>query len=428
MVVLRASADAPHLLMVGASTATAPFDALERLALTADALPATLAALAVAPAVHEVVCLSTCNRVELYATVTDPAAGVATLQAALQHHSGLSGTDLRQLTVALHEEDAVRHLFAVTTGLRSLVIGERQILGQVRRAVAAAATAGTCGQRLHALFREALTVGKRIRRETGISDAAGSVVDAGLDAAAAHLGDLRDRTVLLVGAGKMGGLVASRLRGGTGELLIANRTSEAARHLAARTGGRVSAWAALPAAIAQADLVVCSTGSPHPVVGHDVVEAAAQDRPTRMLVLLDLALPRDVDQRCDELPGVIRLDLDTVREQTTGSGDGDAVRTAEVMVRLDAALFCLRRPRPEVTTAVTALRGRGDAIRRQELDRVERRLSALDTRDRELVEKVTRRIVNRLLHEPSANLGRRPTGCAHGTTEAARVLTELFEL
>ncbi len=414
------------VLVLGLNYKTAPIGLLERMAVPADHLAKALASLCKREHVLEAVVLSTCNRVEVYAHVTRFHGAVADVRNFFSEWSGLPPEDFVEATYDYYDDRAAEHLFAVTSGLESMVVGERQIHLQVKQAFLCAQSEQACGRVLQGLFRHALTVGRRARAETGISDGAASMVDVGLDAAAGVLGDLRGRVVMIVGAGKMGGMAAGRVRGSADKILIANRSADKASDLAQRVEGDVLPFADLEEGLAQADLVLTSTGASVPIIDQDAVAAAMKRRPARPLVLVDLAVPRDVEPGCSFVPGVTVLDVDTIRTVTDVGRTGEEAAKARELVVEAGRRFAAWRRSVRVEPTIAALRDRAESVREAELDRFNARLADLDPREREAVEALTKGIVNRLLHEPSVRL--KSIADARTDDAHAAVLRELFDL
>ena len=322
------------LLVVGLSHKSAPVSTLERAAVTGDTLGKLLHDVARLPDIAETFVISTCNRVEVYAEVDRFHGGVAGVCDLLSRYSGIPAAELTSSLYVHYEDRAVQHLLAVSCGLESMVVGEDQILGQVRTALKVAGDHGTLGRSLRDLGRLALRTGKRARAETGIDRLGLSLVSVGIELAVGQLTEGRSTEsaagwlhVLVVGAGAMSGLaVATAARAGAERVAVANRTRAKAERLAAGVGGVVADFTDLPTAIAQADLVISCTGAAEPVVTEKIVRDVLRRRDqARRLVLLDLAMPRDVDPAVADLvgpsgTGVSVIDMDTLR----GSGGGDA--------------------------------------------------------------------------------------------------------
>ena len=414
------------VLVVGLNYKSAPISLLERMAVAAEHLPKALKSLRDREHVLEAVVLSTCNRVEVYAHVTRFHGGVADVRNFFADWSGLPPEDFVDATYDHFDDRAAAHLFAVTSGLESMVVGERQIHLQVKAAFKTAEEEQAAGRVLSNLFRQAINVGRRTRVETGISDGGASMVDVGLDAAAQVLGDLRGRTVFVVGAGKMGGMAAGRVRGSADRILIANRSADKAHRLAERVDGTVLDFSNLSQGLAEADLVLTSTGAPIPVIDADLVAEAMRGRDGRPLVLVDLAVPRDVDPGCGALEGVTVLDVDAIRSVTDVGRTGDEVAKARALVEEAAERFAAWRRSERVEPTIAALRARAETVRTAELDRYAARLGELDERQRAALDALTKGIVNTLLHEPSVRL--KSITDERGDDTHAAAVRDLFDL
>ena len=425
--------DLVNVLVVGLSHRSAPVELLERVAVGAQVVPQLLDEMVRGSHVTEVVMLSTCNRIEVYAVVDAFHGGLADVSAVLGTHAGLPLPELTGRLYVHYAGSAVQHLFAVAAGLDSMVIGEAQILGQLRAAYAAADAAGTVGRTLHELLQQALRVGKRVHARTGIDAAGASVVSEALAAAAAALArDLTGVRAVVLGAGAMGALAAAQLRrGGVAEVVVLNRSWERAGRLAhnvRRTGtqARTAALSALPDELAVADVLVTCTGALGTIVPTEVVAAAVTGRSGRPLVVCDLGLPRDVDPDVAELPGVTVVDLATLQERLVLRAPGEAVAEAQELVAEEAQAFFVAQRSAEVTPTLTALRRRASDVVDAELLRLSGRLPGLDPQVREEVTRTVRRVVHKLLHTPTVQV-KRLAGGPDGTSYA-RALCELFEL
>jgi glutamyl-tRNA reductase len=414
------------VLVLGLNYKTAPVGLLERVAVAAEHLPKALDSLCKRDHILEAVVLSTCNRVEVYAHATRFHGAVADIRNFFSEWSGLPPEDFVDATYDHFDDRAAAHLFAVASGLESMVVGERQIHLQVKQAFQSAEAEGAAGRLLQNLFRQALHVARRTRAETGISEGAASMVDVGLDAAVQVLGDIRGRTVLIVGAGKMGGMAAGRVRGSADGILIANRSAEKAHRLAERVEGTVLELGSLDEGLAAADLVLTSTGAPTPVIEQDMVADAMKRRPDRPLVLVDLAVPRDVDPGCSFVPGVTVLDVDAIRAVTDTGQTGEEITKARELVEDAARKFAAWRRSVQVEPTIAALRARAEEIRAAEIDRLRSRLSDLDDRQVEALDSLTKGIINTLLHQPSVRL--KEIADVRGDDTHATALRELFDL
>jgi glutamyl-tRNA reductase len=394
----------PELSLVGISHHGASLEVRERVALDPD--EAAELARDLAGDEGEAVCLSTCNRTELYV------AGPGAEERAAGALSAADGALYRR-----GDDEAARHLFRVAAGLDSRVRGETEILGQVRAAYAL----GTPGPLLDRLFREALRVGRKVRAQSPIGDPASSAASAAAVLAERVLGDLSDRQVLLIGAGEIGEATAGRLVArGAHIAYVANRGEERRARVARRLGAQPLALAEVTQALAEADLVVASTNSRSFLVSRDDVEQALATRERRPLLLIDLAVPRDLDPEIASLPYAFLYDVDDLDEAVgTGSIEGAAAR-AEAIVAEEAERFRAWQASRGVVPAIAALRARAEEIRLRELERAGRRLGDLSPEERRAVEAVTVQIVNKLLHDPTVRLKEAAAG-ADGATYADAV-------
>lgn len=416
------------VLALGVSHHSADLDLLERLAVPGDEIPKTLRSLVSLEHVVESAVLSTCNRMEIYAHVSMFHPAIEELREWLALRGGLEPGVIDRVAYWRYDDRAAAHLFAVAAGLDSMIVGEQQIAAQVRQAANDAREEGTARRVLQKLFREAVKSGRRIRRETAIDSGASSIVDVGVELAGRHLGGgLAGRTVTLVGAGTMGGLAADRLeREGALDVLVWNRTTERAEALAARVGGRALGRGDLAEGIAAADLVVCTTGAPVPLVDRELVVGAMDSRPERPLLLLDLAVPRNVARSCAGIDGVELLGLADLREVTDRRVTGRVIEAAREIVEEEAREFLAWQRAWEVEPTIKALRARAEEIRRGELDRLASTLEDLDEQQREDVEALSRSIVNTLLHDPTVRL--KDLADSGGAEHYVNALRELFDL
>lgn len=417
------------LLAVGMSHRTADMRVLERATVAPDEVGKVLGELLGCGGVSEAVLVSTCNRVEVYAVVEAFHGGLADVVQVLARHSGVDAAALYEHLYVHYASAAVEHLFRVAAGLDSMVVGESQILGQVRAAYNAAREAGTVGRTLHELTQQALRVGKRMQSETGLDKVGRSVVSEALADAAMALGGLAGRRALIVGAGSMGGLTAAALRrAGVGSVTIANRTQANGARLAdsLREHG-VPADAVgltgLTEQIATADVLVSCTGSIGVVIDTAQVTARPADRP---LVVCDLGLPRDVAPGVADLAGVTVIDLESLQRRLGSAPAGlDTGRAGEIVADELRGYLATQRS-AEVTPTVTALRRRAAEVVEAEMLRLDSRLPALDAAVREELAKTVRRVVDKLLHTPTVRvkeLASGPAGAGY-----ADALRELFAL
>jgi glutamyl-tRNA reductase len=421
------------VLVVGLSHRSAPVEVLERAAVAADEVPKLLDELLRATHVSEAVLLSTCNRIEVYAVVDAFHGGLADVSAVLSRHTGMPLPEFTEHVYVHYAGSAVQHLFAVASGLDSMVVGEAQILGQLRTAYAVADAAGTVGRVLHELAQQALRVGKRVHATTGIDAAGSSVVSEALaDAATVLGGSLAGRRAVVVGAGAMGALAAAHLRrAGAAEIVVLNRTLERAQRLAQNitvqgTPARAGALDTLAAELAVSDVMVACTGAVGTVVERTPVAAAVVARVGRPLAVCDLGLPRDVDPAVAELAGVTVVDLVALQRRLANGARGAAVATAQQLVAEEAQAYLTAQRSAEVTPTVTALRRRASEVIDAELLRLDSRLPDLDAHVREEFGRSVRRVVDKLLHTPTVQVKRLAEG-PDGDSYAA-ALRALFEL
>jgi glutamyl-tRNA reductase len=413
------------VLVVGLSHKTAPVATLERAAVSGDTLGKLLRDVAYLPDVAETFVISTCNRVEVYADVDRFHGGVTGICDLLARYSGIPAADLTPVLYVHYEDRAVQHLLAVASGLESMVVGEDQILGQVRSALKTGRENGTVDRVLGDLGRAALRAGKRARAETGIDRLGLSMVSVGLDLALAGR-DLRDLDVLVVGAGAMSGLtVATVARSGARRVIVANRTHAHAARLAAGIADLTTAEVAdlndLPAAIARADLVVSCTGAIGTVIGPaDLARRRAE------LTLLDLAMPRDVDPAVTDLPGVRLFGMDTISASTAlGAG---VVDEARAIVEDEFAAYTSACRAAQVAPTVVALRAKAAEVVDAELSRLASRLSSEGLTGHALDEiaQTVHRVVDKLLHAPTVRV--KELAGAPGGEDYAAALRVLFDL
>ncbi|QBS38027.1 glutamyl-tRNA reductase [Thermaerobacter sp. FW80] len=418
------------VILVGMNHRTAPVAVRERLAVDAEAATSALRELVALPAVDEVVLLSTCNRVEVYAAAEHHGQGIRQVQETLARWAGMEREQLEAYLYLREDAAAARHLFRVAAGLDSMVLGESQILGQVRDAYHAAASAGTCGKVLHGLFQQALAAGKRARTETAIGQHAVSVSYVAVELARKVFGKLEGRAVLLVGAGETAELAARSLAEDGGcRLVVANRTVERGRQLAAAYGGRALPLERLAEALVECDVVIASTGSARPLITAAMVREAMRRRRGRPLLLVDIAVPRDVEAAAGRLDGVFLYDIDdleAVVEANLRLRREEASRV-EAMLDEEVRQFEGWLQSLNVVPLIRSLREKAEAMRRQELERALRKLPHLSERDRQVIDGLTRLIVNKLLNDPMVRLKEAVAG-GRGPVYLEEAFTELFAL
>jgi glutamyl-tRNA reductase len=430
------------VLVVGLSHKSAPVATLERAAVSGDTLTKLLRDVVQAEPVAEAFVVSTCNRVEVYAEVDRFHAGVTAICELLARHCGVPAHELTQHLYVHYEDRAVSHLLAVAAGLDSMVVGEDQILGQVRSAVKLAAEHGTAGRVLGELGQLALRTGKRARAETGIGRAGLSLLSAAVELAAARLTPgnpvgpspdaLAGRDVLIVGAGSMSALAAaSAARSGAASIVVANRTRERAERLAASvdtTVTKTTGLADLPTAMAAADVLISCTGAAGQVITRDMVSAALTARKAPPpLVILDLAMPRDVEPAAASLPGVVLIGMDELSEHATAVRDDD-VAAVRAILEAELAAYQSAMDAARVAPTVVALRAKAAKVVDAELTRLAGRVSAdsLSGHALDEIAQTVRRVVDKLLHAPTVRV--KELAGSPGGEEYAAALRVLFDL
>jgi glutamyl-tRNA reductase len=420
-----------HLFLLGVSHRTAPVDLRERLDFSSRDLSAAAEAVAARPSIREAVVLSTCNRSELYVATTDPARARDELVSFISEYHHVSVPTFQPHLFALENSAAVAHLFRVAAGLDSLVVGEPQILGQVKEGYQTSAARRCVGPVLSNVFRWSFGVGKRVRTETALGEGAVSVSYAAVALARKIFGRLTGRRVLVVGAGEISSLTAQHLRThGVGEIVITSRTHAHAEELAAMVAGLAVPWEGMVNALGSADIVITATGSQRPIITRAQLEAAQGHRRSTPLFIIDIAVPRDVDAAVGEIEQVFLYNIDDLHiiVEENLSRRAAEVERAESIVNDEVTKFMgWQRSRSAVPTVV-ALRQRFESIRRSELQRLEGKLGALSPDARARVDEVTRLIVEKLLLEPTEQLKALPdeeTQAAY--TEAVNRLFRLQE-
>jgi len=396
-----------HLLLVGISHRTAPVELRERLDFASRGLDTAVMALAERRAASEAAVVSTCNRAEMYVVCEDVDRAREDLLAFLCEFHQVSAADVQDHLYQRVDTDAARHLFRVASGLDSLIVGEPQILGQVKDAYGVASAKQTVGPVLNKLFHWSFGVGKRVRSETALAEGAVSVSFAAVSLARKIFGHLAGRSVLVVGAGEMGKLTALHLKGqGIGRLAITSRTLASAQQLADVVGGEVIPWSDLAPTLVESDIVITATGAARPVLTRAMVQAAVPASRTRPLFIIDIAVPRDVEADAGEIEQVFLYNIDDLQAivHDNLSKRSAEVGKAEMIVDAEVGRFSQwQRSRGAIPTVV-ALRQRFEAIRRAELERLEPKLASLPPEARARVDEITRLIVEKLLLQPTEQL------------------------
>jgi glutamyl-tRNA reductase len=388
------------ILALGVSYRRAPVELLERLSFGSEDFPKAYHHLTRTESIRGAVVVSTCNRVEVFGEVDAYHTGFQALRGFLAESRGVEADEFADPLYSHYEEQAVEHLFWVAAGLDSMVLGEPQILSQVRQAYLAADDEGAAGPVLAQLFRRAIRTGRRARAETAIGASPAAFVEAGADLAAREVGGLEGRRVLVVGAGKMSELAARHLAArGAEPATVLSRSEEKAQRLARVVGGRGGTLAELKEALRDADVVVTATGSTGSVIEAPAVEEALAGRDGRPLFLLDLAVPRDVDPESGNLPGVRIVNIDDLRDVVARTDEGEVRRVDEIVAE-EVARFTAWRRAARLAPVIEGLYAKGERIRLGELDRIRSRLAGLSEEERAAVDAATRAIVAKLLHHP----------------------------
>ena len=408
----------------GISHKTAPIDVRERLAVAADQLPEALDGLVQNSAVSEALILSTCNRTEMYCNI-DPEAGEYPFEW-LVRYNNVEASVLASHSYTLEEENAVRHALRVACGLDSMVVGEPQILGQLKQAYQAAVGQGTAGKMLNRLFQHSFYVAKQIRTQTAIGENPVSVAFAAVKLAKQIHGDLSDKTALLVGAGDTISLVAHHLRRNKiADLIIANRTLGRSEELAARVDGRPTTLGNLPQHLAAADIIVSSTASRLPLITAGAVRAASTTRRQAPLFIVDLAVPRDVEPTAGEVPDVYLYSVDDLNHVIGENARlrEDAATQAEEMINIQAQLYMDWLQSQDSTHAIVAIRNQAESVKAQLLEKARRRLAAGDDAEK-VITTLANGLVNRLLHTPTTRIRE---AAVDGRDEIVRVARDILD-
>ncbi|HEX4030259.1 MAG TPA: glutamyl-tRNA reductase [Terracidiphilus sp.] len=392
------------LTLIGVNHKTAPIALRERIAIGRDELADATRALAAVPGVAECIIVSTCNRVELIAIVDQPETQLADF---FSNHFTIDSTTIGPHIYEHRDGAAVRHLFRVAASLDSMVVGEPQILGQVKEAFAVARATGTISGQLEHLLQSAFAAAKKARSETGIGANSVSIASVAVDLARKIFGSLQGRTVFLVGAGKMSELAARHLvQQGAGAILVSNRTAERAQRMAAEFNGRIVPkivdFAQLHEVASEADIVISSTGAPHPIFRREHGQAFLHRRRNRPMFFIDIAVPRDVDPEMNKLDGIFVYDIDDLQQVAASHMEARSREAidAETLIAEEVERFHERQRTVTAAPAIIELQRKAEEIRIGELERMNARLNSLTPEQAAAVEALTRGLVNKLLHPP----------------------------
>jgi glutamyl-tRNA reductase len=392
------------LAIIGVNHKTAPIALREQVAIGRDELPDATRALAAIPGVAECLIVSTCNRVELMAVVED---GAAQLSGFFTNHFGIKPDVILPHLFEYRDQEAVGHLFRMAASLDSMVVGEPQILGQVKEAFTVARAAGTVGSQLEHLLQSAFAAAKKARTETGIGSNSVSIASVAVDMARKIFGSLHGRTVFLVGAGKMSELAARHLvQQGAGAILVSNRTEERARALAGQFNGRVIRFEQLYEAASEADIIISSTGAPMPIFRREHGQAFLHARKNRPMFFIDIAVPRDVEPEMNKLDGIFVYDIDDLQHVAASHMEERSREAvdAETLIAAEVERFHQRQRTVNAAPAIVALQRKAEEIRQAEIQRLHARLGTLTAEQLAAVEALTRGLVNKFLHPPMQEL------------------------
>ncbi len=426
---LRDRVTVVSIVVFGVNHRTGPLSLLERVTIADDAIAKTVHGLMARPNIREVVVLSTCNRTEVYAVAEKFHGAYGDLRDFFCDLGGFSPEELTPHVYSQHDDAAISHLFEVAAGLDSAVVGESEILGQVRSAWERSQHEGGSLSTLNLLFRHAIETGKRARTETSIGRHTASVSQAAVDMARENLGTVEGLTVLVVGAGDMGeGVTIAMADAGISQVLVTNRTIAKAQALADRVSGSVTEFYRLAETLTQADVVVTCTGAGTTVIDVEMVSRAMQQRASRPLFIVDIAVPRDVDSDVATIDGVTLLDLDNLRDW---AARGQALRAAEAqavrnIVAEELERFTLELTARQAAPLVALLHARAEVVRLAEIDRLQKKLSSLSDEQQQAVDALTKGIVAKLLHDMSVRL-KDDAGTPRGERNSAAV-RDLFDL
>lgn len=392
-----------HIVIVGLSHKTAPVEIRERIAFAPTAMQKPLQQMAALPGISEGLIVSTCNRVELYAVSKDPVAATAALRRFLADFHGLPREDLNQHLYDYTGEAAIHHLFRVASSLDSMVIGEPQILGQIKTAYGYAVEFGTAGLILNRFLHKAFSVAKRIRTETGIASNAVSVSFAAVELARKIFNQLDNKTVMIIGAGEMCELAARHfVSNGINKVLVTNRTLERAEKLAGELAGQAVPFDQFPNYLIEVDIVLTSTGAPNFILGHRQMEEVIRRRKQKPMFLIDIAVPRDIDPRVNDVSNVYLYDVDDLQEvvQANLKERHKEASKAETIVEQEIGQFYRWLENLEVKPTIIALRRRLDEIRQQEVSKTFGNLKDLTDKQRKSIEAMSNALINKVMHKP----------------------------
>ena len=416
-----------NLIVIGVNHQTAPVEVREQFAIPEARLPQAVKTLAAQPGIEEAMIVSTCNRVELVARAKD---ANVDLHECLHELYGFDTQAYRKYLYEYRERDAVRHVFRVASSLDSMVVGEPQILGQVKEAYATARAVGAVNSQLDALYSKAFAVAKRVRTETAIATSAVSIASVAVELAKKIFGNLEGKSVYLVGAGKMCELAARHLLAhGAKKIYVGNRTFERASALAKKFNGEPIAFEQLYDTVDRADIVISSTGAPHTIFRKEHGERFLARRKNRPMFFIDIAVPRDVDPEMNKLDGIFVYDIDDLQQVVSSHISDRRVEAdrAEAIVQLEVDKFQARLQTLDVVPTIVSLQEHLETVRQAEIDRVRGRLGTLTPEQEMAVEALSRGIINKIMHTPITTLKSAARESSESTT-IVELVRKLFNL
>jgi len=396
-----------NLILAGVSHKTSPLEVRERFGLSEELIPAALRRLQAEPEIEEVAVISTCNRVEFIVQSYEGQDGFGALRRFLESSLGVPYDDYAHCFYVHRDYEAVHHLFRVASGLDSMVVGEPQVLGQVKRAFSLAQEAETCGSVLESIFTRVFYVAKRVRTETRVAEAPVSVSSAAVELAEKSFGDLRAKTVMIIGAGQMGELAARHLMAkGASTVLVSNRTHAQAVELAQELNGLAIHFSRIWEGMRNADIVISSTGCPHFIITRDDMQRLMSERGNHPLLLIDIAVPRDIDPSVAEVPGCTLVNVDGLQHTANENlrERQKAVEAADRIILAETEMFRERQAQLNVVPTIVSLRRRFEQIRRAELTRTRSLFGSLTREQEKALEILTQGLVNKILHSPFTEL------------------------
>ncbi|WP_066635966.1 glutamyl-tRNA reductase [Desulfolucanica intricata] len=412
------------IIVVGVNHRTAPVEIREKLSFSESSIKESLAQLNSFPGIDGCVILSTCNRTEIYAATVELDDGINAIWKFLSDRSGVDIFEIKNYTYSHALYDTIRHLFRVAAGLDSMILGETQILGQVKNAYELALKYGATNRVINTLFQQALAVGKKVRSETGIDKHAVSISYTAVELAKQNLGNLDGRSVLIIGAGKMSELTAKHLvANGVSGVIVSNRSHERAAVLAKQFNGRAITFDELYKYMEIADIVISCTAASHYVVKLDKFQKVMDKRTSKKIFLIDIAVPRDIDPEIAKLPGVTLYDVDDLQNVVDSNLDErkKAALAAEDIIETNLSEFMKWLSTQFVVPTIVALRNRADEIRKQELQKALNRLGELSEHDKKIINTLANAIVNQLLHDPITQLK------SYAATPQGHLYTEILQ-